>query len=164
MTLYSIHDLRGFRADVESELESLKASLATLQSEYELKLGTGQALDATIKWLESMEERMDSGRNPIPGDIEFDGARNLFDRLVRVAERTDGIIRPPQVADALIAAGQSTSKRRVLTSAVYRTLNEHKDDFQRMEPGVYRYMGTDEPYAEVAPDLFDVEKEEETTG
>ena len=163
MSLYSIDDLRGFRADVESELDSLKTSLVELQSRYDVKLGTRQALDTTIQWLESLEERMDAERNPIPDDIDFDGARNVFERLVRVAERTDGVIKPPQVADALIAAGLSTSKRRVLASAVYRTLNEHKDDFQRIEPGVYRYIGSHKPPIKTAFDLHDIEDEKEIT-
>ena len=74
------------------------------------------------------------------GDIDFSGAKNLEERLVRIAKATmDGVVLCTQVRDILIETGELRSSRRNMRNAVQTLLSKHRD-FQHIAPGAFRYL------------------------
>ena len=139
MVNYSLDDMKKLRAETEREIITLDTQLHVLQSRRQEKMSLLESWDRIISWAEGQIKEYE-----IPDDMDFTQATNTLERVIAIAERTENLIRPLQVAEALIDAGQSTASRRSLANAIYKTLGDNSHLFKQLDAGVYQYTPSDE--------------------
>ena len=74
--------------------------------------------------------------------INFTGANNLTQRLVRIAQAVDGPLDVRETAQCLIQHGLSKAKARNLRSHIINTLRD-EPDFSKVGDGKYEYLSKD---------------------
>ena len=74
--------------------------------------------------------------------INFTGANNLTQRLVRIAQAVDGPLDVRETAQCLIQHGLSKAKARNLRSHIINTLRD-EPDFSKVGDGKYEYLPKD---------------------
>jgi hypothetical protein len=75
-----------------------------------------------------------------PGvDIDFTGANNLYERLVRIGQSVEGTLKAKEIALCLIERGESNASPRNLYASI---VNQFRDDpdFEKVGRGQYRYV------------------------
>ena len=71
--------------------------------------------------------------------IDFNGAGNLTQRLVRIAQAVDGPLDVKETARCLIQHGLSKAKARNLRSHIINVLRD-EPDFSKVGDGKYEYL------------------------
>ena len=74
--------------------------------------------------------------------IDFTGASNLTQRLVRIAQAVDGPLDVKEIAHCLIQRGLSKAKARNLRSHIITALRD-EPDFSKVGEGKYEYLSKD---------------------
>ena len=117
--------IRARLQELEAEREELQTALRVLE-----RFATG-GMGTTVP---------SSEPDPYPGvDINFIGANNLLERLIRIAEAVDGPLEAVDMALCLIQRGVSNASRRNLRSHIINALRDDPD-FAKVAPGRYEYL------------------------
>ena len=124
--------MREVLSGIQANLESISSEIDSAKCRYAKTLADYQSLERAVEIMEGIETRAEDAT--VPNDVDFSGARNLLERLQRIAERTGGIIIVRDVVDLLIRAGQSKAKRRSLESNIYKIIKEN-GSFSYIGPG-----------------------------
>ena len=78
--------------------------------------------------------------NPDPSAINFDGAQNHEERLVRIAQVGGGTVHYRKAADILIAAGLAKNSKKNLQSMLHRTMSQ-SESWDLKGNGWFEYLG-----------------------
>ena len=70
--------------------------------------------------------------------MDFRGADNVGERLIRIAERNGGIVNPTSAAQLFIDAGLTQSKKDNMRSTIHRTLQEKPETWEKVGAGKFR--------------------------
>ena len=102
----------------ENERQSICRTLSTV-GEYEQAILSDHIIPSAPR----VDSKGDSGDSGYPDlaalPINVDGARNLLERIIRIAEATGGVIHTVRVAEYLVATGHSKSKVANLRAHVH---------------------------------------------
>ena len=119
----------------------IKARIRELELEYERLRLASQAHGESAK--DSKTAAADVKSEGYTGvAIDFAGAGNLTQRLVRIAQAVDGPLDVRETAQCLIQHGLSKAKARNLRSHIINTLRD-EPDFSKVGDGKYEYLSKD---------------------
>ena len=125
---------------IRSRLQELETERAELQTALRVleRFATGSA--GTVS---------PSGEpDPYSGvDIDFTGASNLRERVVRIAEAVDGPLNSMDIARCLVHRGISKAAPPNLRSHITNALADDAD-FAKIAPGRYEYMPRSQTHGE----------------
>ncbi len=121
--------------ELESQIPEAALHLQQLVDRRDELLTTARVIRQTVATPESSDDA------PVyPGiDIDFTGATNLHQRLVRIAEAMDGPLDPMDMARCLIQRGQSKEMPKGLRGHITNALKD-EPDFPRNDDGTYYYV------------------------
>ena len=125
--------LMFLKARLGAKVESFKERYDNAKVDYDVIVRAIELLD-----MQDSDVPKELGHKIPSRDIDFTGARNLPERLERIACNNNGWINITKAAELLIEVKQSGSKKKNLRSMVYRVLAENSDEWEKTAPGTFR--------------------------
>ena len=89
--------------------------------------------------------------------VDFTGARNLLERLRRIGRATEGHYLSLGLLTHYLEQARPSRKgsRRSLRTHIRTCIGKHREHFQRVGPGIYRYYDTTRPRSVWETDGYD---------
>lgn len=128
----------GNYQDVVSRLQSDLRKADAWRNDLQTAIQVMQKLDAADGDGSSAALGVEA-EGSISVDVDLDGAKNLGERLVRIAIAAGQPINALAVAEYLIERGYSKAQSHNLRPHVYNTLNDHPD-FEKVGKGTFQYV------------------------
>lgn len=137
------------RQELTALKEKLGRNVDALKEQFDNALADYQSVVRTIQLLDSQSADVPQLPSPMPSasEIDFTGARNLEERLERIAIHGNGHINITKAAECLIEAKQSNSKKNNLRSMILRTVTQYPERWPKVAPGTFEWCNytRDEP-------------------
>ena len=133
------------KGDADAEVVLAKQCCEEARANYEEATANLAALERTIRFLETRRPPTATPAKPpvtAANDIDFTNARNVKERLERIADKTNGVVNATRAAEILIEAGLSRSKKQDVRSTIHRTLQGYPDSWEKVAPGTFRFRKT----------------------
>ena len=127
----AIQELMSLKTDLDAEVELARQN-------YEQARDDAAALARAVDILKARKPESDSRPKITASEINFNGARNVRERLSRIADRSGGTVNITRGAEIIIEAGLSRSQKKDLRSTIHRTLQGDPDNWEKVKPGTFR--------------------------
>ena len=136
--LAHLQDLDSQMDDLKEKREAVVTTIASLQGK-----------NPPQTKAQSRRATRSTPRSQLPDltglEVDLEGAPNLFERLVRIAQAVDGkTINTTQAAKYLVSIGESGADFRNLSAGVGAALKKRPDQFRKTHPGTYQYIAEEE--------------------
>ena len=133
------------KAERDATAERARQQYEEARQRYEEASAGSAALGRVIAIMEARQPQPAArAAGPTASDIDFTGARNVVERLVRIADRSGGVINITKSAEIIIAAGLSRQRKENLRSSIYREVQGHPD-WEKVSPGMFRHRNGQRP-------------------
>ena len=119
-------------------IRKIRGRLRELELEYERLRIASQEQSESARDPETAVADAETGDYSLVA-IDFTGASNLTQRLVRIAQAVDGPLDVRETARCLIQHGLSKAKARNLRSHIINVLRD-EPDFSKVGDGKYKYL------------------------
>lgn len=119
---------------LEQELDEARAQCQELERRC-------QTLSKAVITLQQMAHVLEDalGEDAIP-PVDLRGCRNPGERLHAIAMVTGGVVDLAKAVDVMQSSWPTDAKRETLDTDVRRWIRKHPDDWEKIAPGIYRYL------------------------
>ena len=133
-------DLENRRLALESEVKEIDNAIAVAEREQD------DAPDVESCGCSSRRPAGLGGRGrrvrymKMRSEPDYSGTADQTEQVIRIAEATaDGVVNATHVAEIMLEANLSSSRKDYLRGRVQNILSKH-DDFEKVAAGTYRYL------------------------